>query len=194
MVRYTSTALICVTAFHALLAQVKPVENPVGWLQTRWGMTVQQAGAVLGEKAVAISEDEARRRQWGFADGTVLTRFRIPDHELGGMHFEAMLGFSDRDGLQMVVISSRDAHGFGPLDTREAIFSDLERELTTRYGSPSKQVDNSERRDVMWSFSDTDVAIHLIRFTERHQGFLRLVYSPRGWDERWRREHPSLPP
>jgi hypothetical protein len=168
---------------------VKTVKNPAGWRQTKWGMTVEQAAAVLGPEAEVISAVEARRRGWEYADGALLTRLWIPAHELANRRFEVHLAFHEIDGLQTVIISPRDASGFGALATREAIFRDLESELRTEYGSPSLLVNNSQRHDLTWRFSDTDVALHLIRFADQNVGFLRLVYGPRGADERWHREH-----
>ncbi len=170
------------------------VVNPAGWRHTNWGMTVEQAAAVLRPEVEAISAEEARRRQTSVANGTLLTRLQIHDYEIGSRHYEVALAFGERDGLQMVAMDPRDASGFGPLDTREAILRDLESDLTTEYGSPGLQVNNSERRDVIWKFSETDVALHLMRFRDRHVGLLRLVYTPHGWDERrWQREHLSSP-
>jgi hypothetical protein len=152
-------------------------------------MTVEQAAAALRPKPEAISAADARLTQWRLGDGTLLTRLWIPDYELASRHFEVKVAFAEDSGLQMVVISPRDASGFGPLDTREAIFIDLERELRNEYGAPSLQVNNAERHDVTWRLSHTDVALHLIRFAKTQTGMLALVYEPAGWDERWHREH-----
>jgi hypothetical protein len=152
-------------------------------------MTVEQAAAALSPKAEAISAADPRLREWSLGDGTLLTRLWIPDYELASHHFLVKLGFGEHDGLKMVVISSRDASGFGPLDLREAIFSDLARELRTEYGTPSLQVNKPERHDVTWRFSHTDVALHLVRFAERRVGILALVYEPHGEDERRQKEH-----
>lgn len=155
-------------------------EDPAGWRQASWGMTVEQAAAALSPKAEATSAANARLKQWTWADGTLLTRLRIPDYELASQHFEVKLGFGENNGLQMVEVSPRDAAGFGPLDTREAIFDDLARELRNEYGAPSSQVSGPERHDVTWQLSQTDVALHLIRFPKRRVGMLALVYEPHG--------------
>jgi len=168
---------------------VKTVENPAGWRQTKWGMTVEQAAAALRPKAEAISAADSQLEKWRLADGALLTRLWIPDYALASRHFEVKLAFAGDNGLQTVVISPRDASGFGPLDEREAIFSDLERELRNEYGTPSLRENNPERLDVTWRLSHTDVALHLIRFAKTRVGMVALVYSPTGWDERWHREH-----
>jgi len=176
------------------VSYVPAAEDPAGWRQASWGMTVEQAAAALSPKPEAIPATDARLKQWSLGDGTLLPHLWIPDYEMASRHFEVKLGFGEHNGLQMVVISPRDAPGFGPLDIREAMFADLEGELRSEYGTPTLQVNNPERRDVSWRFSRTDVALHLIRFAKRGDGRLALVYEPHGEEERRRREHRAATP
>lgn len=139
----------------------------LGWQETRWGMTVDQAAAALGGEARFPKEPTVRGRP-----GDKLTcSIEVPGISVGAHQFVAYLCFRD-NSLALVVLSE-------PESTATS-FDALQRGLVEKYGAPTLS-ERTPGRKLLWTFKSTTVSLSEYAFPPQRGKRLIIVsvgYEP----------------
>jgi hypothetical protein len=179
----------------ASLAAERP-EDLAGWRSVKWGMTVEQAKATLGDEAEVTSEETAKAAGRTWEQLGLVERLRIPRYDLLPTRvFQVSMGFSVTKGLQLVQVSSRYPNeelaqvlGSKPSSAKERQawlladarceslngtgFDVLATRLTEKYGPPSERKRTSVGPQATWTLTHTVISL-------RAGSGLYLTYQPR---------------
>jgi hypothetical protein len=173
-------AIIALSAPAAAVARPAPPTAPAdvpGWHGTKWGMTVDEAKAALGDEAESVSAEDSAAKGWSAGkDRSWPTRLRIPNYEIAGHAFDVKLVF-EADRLRVVsLVPVEKGTVLG------GIFVSLESQLVKKYGAPTLQKEVGSTRRILWTLNKTIIEITYFQFGEK--GMLILTYTPRLTDDK----------
>ena len=151
--------------------QTKP--NDVdGWGKIKWGITVAEAKAALGEQASGPTEVPGR-------NDILIERIVIRDFLIEDLHCKVSIQ-SKRNSEVISAVDILVGDMRDPPFSRESAFDSLKKLLIEKYGSPKNEDRKVEGRDVkslvFWTFPST--AISLRRSEGRYgYGYVAVYYE-----------------
>ena len=153
-----------------LSGQVKDID---GWASTKWGMSVEEVRAAVGNRAAK-------------APLAIDPRFQsfenVADIDVAGIPMQLSLSFTlEKPQLFEAYLSLHHPNGTG---TGEAEFDTLKRLLIERYGVPADQQEKKNSRPgetldrtVFWRLPSTSISLSWLESKEFDGGLVSVDYT-----------------
>jgi hypothetical protein len=158
-------------ALPSLLAQAQDLD---GWKNIKWGMTVVQAKAVLGDTASAPEEEYN-------PNSTMVERILVKGLHIGNLGVSASVyTMQNSEKIVAVTLNASDMHD--PPAHRADVFSTLKTLLIQKYGTPKNENRGPDgkgdvEQTVLWTFPSTTLTLTWYETEPRYAlGFVRIRY------------------
>jgi hypothetical protein len=164
--------LVAFAAFAQDFTPVRPAADTNGWGKVRWGMTVAEAKAALGDDAVVSTVVPG-------PNFTLIDRLTIKNVKIGDITASASIQ-TGRNSEVVCAVTINAAEMRDLASSRARTFDSLKRLLIEKYGAPKSEDRKPTGRGVemaaIWTLPSTSITLRWYEIPGSDLGFVTIEY------------------